>query len=80
MLEGRIVFRVLMVEFQLARILYELVRLKRRGLHLFGHSPGRDWGILIGADKRHGMALRSKSTKRNRSAVWHESSTFGIIQ
>jgi glutaconate CoA-transferase subunit A len=28
---------------------YELVRLKRRNLYLFGHSPGGDWDILIGA-------------------------------
>ena len=29
--------------------IYELVRLKRRDLYLFGHSPGGDWDILIGA-------------------------------
>ena len=29
--------------------IYELVRLKRRNLYLFGHSPGGDWDILIGA-------------------------------
>ena len=28
---------------------YELIRLKRRDLYLFGHSPGGDWDILIGA-------------------------------
>ena len=28
---------------------YELIRLKRRNLYLFGHSPGGDWDILIGA-------------------------------
>ena len=28
---------------------YELIRLGRRGLYLFGHSPGGDWDILIGA-------------------------------
>ena len=27
----------------------ELIRLKRRNLYLFGHSPGGDWDILIGA-------------------------------
>jgi len=29
--------------------IYELIRLKRRDLYLFGHSPGGDWDILIGA-------------------------------
>src|SRR5512136_2654623 len=28
---------------------YELIRLKRRDLYLFGHSPGGDWDQLIGA-------------------------------
>jgi len=28
---------------------YELIRLRRRNLYLFGHSPGGDWDILIGA-------------------------------
>ena len=28
---------------------YELIRLKRRNLYLFGHSPGGDWDVLIGA-------------------------------
>ena len=28
---------------------YELIRLRRRDLYLFGHSPGGDWDILIGA-------------------------------
>jgi len=30
-------------------LIYELIRLKRRDLYLFGHSPGGDWDILIGA-------------------------------
>lgn len=28
---------------------YELIRLRRRNLYLFGHSGGSDWDILIGA-------------------------------
>src|SRR5512143_3308007 len=28
---------------------YELIRLRRRNLYLFGHSPGGDWDVLIGA-------------------------------
>ena len=28
---------------------YELIRRRRRDLYLFGHSPGGDWDILIGA-------------------------------
>jgi glutaconate CoA-transferase subunit A len=27
----------------------ELIRLGQRDLYLFGHSPGGDWSILIGA-------------------------------
>jgi len=30
-------------------LVYELIRLKRRNLYLFGHSPGGDWDVLIGA-------------------------------
>lgn len=29
--------------------IYQLIRLRRRDLYLFGHSPGGDWDILIGA-------------------------------
>ncbi len=28
---------------------YALIRLRRRNLYLFGHSPGGDWDLLIGA-------------------------------
>jgi len=28
---------------------HELIRLRRRDLYLFGHSPGGDWDVLIGA-------------------------------
>lgn len=30
---------------------YELIRLGRKNLYLFGHSPGGDWDILIGAGR-----------------------------
>jgi len=30
-------------------LIHELVRLRRRDLYLFGHSPGGDWDLLIGA-------------------------------
>jgi glutaconate CoA-transferase subunit A len=30
-------------------LVYELIRLRRRNLYLFGHSPGGDWDMLIGA-------------------------------
>jgi glutaconate CoA-transferase subunit A len=29
--------------------IYELIRLKKHDLYLYGHSPGGDWDILIGA-------------------------------
>jgi glutaconate CoA-transferase subunit A len=30
-------------------LIYELIRQKKKDLYLFGHSPGGDWDILIGA-------------------------------
>ncbi len=29
--------------------IYELIRLRRRNLYLYGHSPGSEWDVLIGA-------------------------------
>lgn len=71
---------------------YELVRLKRRNLYLFGHSPGGDWDILIGAGcvKRVELAYEADEAfntigPRWRLAVqrgeieWEDYSNFSMV-
>jgi glutaconate CoA-transferase subunit A len=71
---------------------YELIRRKRRDLYLFGHSPGGDWDILIGAGcvKRVELAYEADEAfntvgPRWRKAVergaieWEDYSNFGMV-
>ncbi len=71
---------------------YELIRLRRRNLYLFGHSPGGDWDILIGAGcvKRVELAYEADETfntvgPRWRLAVergeieWEDYSNFSMV-
>jgi glutaconate CoA-transferase subunit A len=71
---------------------YELIRLKRRNLYLFGHSPGGDWDILIGAGcvKRVELAYEADEAfntigPRWRLAVqrgeieWEDYSNFAMV-
>jgi len=71
---------------------YELIRLGRRNLYLFGHSPGGDWDILIGAGcvKRVELAYEADEAfntvgPRWRSAVergeieWEDYSNFSMV-
>jgi glutaconate CoA-transferase subunit A len=71
---------------------YELVRLKRRNLYLFGHSPGGDWDLLIGAGcvKRVELAYEADEAfntigPRWRLAVqrgeieWEDYSNFAMV-
>jgi len=71
---------------------YELVRLKRRNLYLYGHSPGGDWDILIGAGcvKRVELAYEADEAfntigPRWRLAVqrgeieWEDYSNFSMV-
>jgi glutaconate CoA-transferase, subunit A len=71
---------------------HELVRLKRRDLYLFGHSPGGDWDILIGAGcvKRVELAYEADEAfntigPRWRLAVqrgeieWEDYSNFAMV-
>lgn len=71
---------------------YELIRLKRRNLYLFGHSPGGDWDMLIGAGcvKRAELAYEADEAFntigcRWRSAVergeieWEDYSNFAMV-
>lgn len=72
--------------------IYELIRLKRRDLYLFGHSPGGDWDILIGAGcvKRVELAYEADEAfntigPRWRLAVqrgeieWEDYSNFAMV-
>jgi glutaconate CoA-transferase subunit A len=72
--------------------IYELIRLKRRNLYLFGHSPGGDWDILIGAGcvKRVELAYKADEAfntigPRWRLAVergqieWEDYSNFAMV-
>lgn len=71
---------------------YELIRLKRRDLYLFGHSPGGDWDMLIGAGcvKRVELAYEADEAfntvgPRWRLAVqrgqieWEDYSNFSMV-
>ena len=71
---------------------YELIRLNRRNLYLFGHSPGGDWDILIGAGcvKRVELAYEADEAfntigPRWRLAVqrgeieWEDYSNFAMV-
>jgi glutaconate CoA-transferase subunit A len=71
---------------------YELIRLKRRNLYLFGHSPGGDWDVLIGAGcvKRVELAYEADEAfntvvPRWRVAVergeieWEDYSNFSMV-
>lgn len=71
---------------------YELVRLKRRNLYLYGHSPGGDWDVLIGAGcvKRVELAYEADEAfntvgPRWRLAVqrgeieWEDYSNFAMV-
>lgn len=71
---------------------YELIRLKRRDLYLFGHSPGGDWDQLIGAGcvKRVELAYEADEAfntigPRWRLAVqrgeieWEDYSNFSMV-
>ncbi len=72
--------------------IYELIRLKKRNLYLFGHSPGGDWDILIGAGcvKRVELAYEADEAfntvgPRWRKAVegseieWEDYSNFSMV-
>jgi len=71
---------------------YELIRLQRRNLYLFGHSPGGDWDMLIGAGcvKRVELAYEADEAFNTigprwriavqRSAIeWEDYSNFSMV-
>jgi glutaconate CoA-transferase subunit A len=61
---------------------YELIRLKRRDLYLFGHSPGGDWDILIGAGcvKRVELAYEADEAFNTVGPRWRKAVERGRIE
>lgn len=72
---------------------HELMRQKKRDLHLYGHSPGGDWDMLIGAGCVRSVELAYEADEafarigpRFRDAVekgvveWEDYSNFGMVQ
>jgi glutaconate CoA-transferase subunit A len=61
---------------------YELLRLRRRDLYLFGHSPGGDWDILIGAGcvKRVELAYEADEAFGTVGPRWRHAVESGCIE
>lgn len=61
---------------------YELIRLERRNLYLFGHSPGGDWDILIGAGcvKRVELAYEADEAFNTVGPRWRRAVERGEIE
>jgi glutaconate CoA-transferase subunit A len=61
---------------------YEIIRLKRRDLYLFGHSPGGDWDILIGAGcvKRVELAYEADEAFNTVGPRWRRAVEKGEIE
>ena len=62
--------------------IYELIRLRRRDLYLFGHSPGGDWDILIGAGcvKRVELAYEADEAFNTVGPRWRQAVERGEIE
>ena len=62
--------------------IYELLRLRRRDLYLFGHSPGGDWDILIGAGcvKRVELAYEADEAFNTIGPRWRSAVERGLIE
>lgn len=61
---------------------YELIRLRRRNPYLFGHSPGGDWDILIGAGcvKRVELAYEADEAFNTVGPRWRLAAQRGQIE
>jgi glutaconate CoA-transferase subunit A len=61
---------------------YELIRLRRRDLYLFGHSPGGDWDILIGAGcvRRVELAYEADEAFNTVGPRWRQAVEGGEIE
>jgi glutaconate CoA-transferase, subunit A len=63
-------------------LVYELVRNRRRDLYLFGHSPGSDWDLLIGAGcvKRVEVAYEADEAFGTIGPCWRRAVERGEIE
>jgi glutaconate CoA-transferase subunit A len=63
-------------------LVYELIRLRRRDLYLFGHSPGGDWDVLIGAGcvKRVELAYEADEAFNTVGPRWRRAVERGQIE
>lgn len=63
-------------------LVYELIRLRRRNLYLFGHSPGGDWDILIGAGcvRRVELAYEADEAFNTIGPRWRHAVERGSIE
>ncbi len=63
-------------------LVYELIRLGRKDLYLFGHSPGSDWDILIGDDrvKRVELAYEADEAFGTVGPCWRRAVESGRIE
>jgi len=72
---------------------HEMIRQRKRDLHVYGHSPGGDWDMLIGAGCVRRVELAYEADEafarigpRFRDAVeralieWEDYSNFGMVQ
>ncbi len=61
---------------------YELIRLGRKDLYLFGHSPGSDWDILIGNGrvKRVELAYEADEAFGTVGPCWRRAAEAGTIK
>jgi glutaconate CoA-transferase subunit A len=61
---------------------YELIRRKRRRLYLFGHSPGGDWDMLIGAGcvKRVELAYEADEAFSTVGPRWRKAVEAGTME
>jgi glutaconate CoA-transferase subunit A len=62
--------------------IYELIRQKKKDLYLFGHSPGGDWDILIGAGavKRVELAYEADEAFNTVGPRWRTAVESGRIE
>ncbi|MBL8056867.1 MAG: CoA transferase subunit A [Anaerolineales bacterium] len=63
-------------------LVYELIRRRRRDLYLFGHSPGGDWDMLIGAGcvKRVELAYEADEAFNTVGPRWRRAVERGQIE
>ena len=61
---------------------YEMIRQKKRDLYLFGHSPGGDWDILIGAGcvRRVELAYEADEAFNTVGPRWRKAVERGEIE